>query len=165
MPAHRKFDWEKAREMYRSGMSCGDIGALVGVMEGTVWEALRLLGEPRRSFSEAQQMRRARKPSQKSIDRVKALAAKHEAKLAKIAERERLKAMEPIYRAERAGRPVTRLSQSSRPRTRPYREAKRLTPLWVPKELRDDYRHLARTFGEERAASEVRRMKAEAARC
>jgi hypothetical protein len=36
------------------------------------------------------------------------------------------------------------------------------TPKWVPDELRDEYRDFARLYGEERAAKEIRMMKAEA---
>ncbi|MFG1260064.1 hypothetical protein V5F79_22310 [Xanthobacter flavus] len=38
-------------------------------------------------------------------------------------------------------------------------------PHWVPGALREEYADHARLYGEEAAASHVRRMKAEAARC
>jgi len=38
-------------------------------------------------------------------------------------------------------------------------------PGWVPAEFRDDYREIARDEGEEAAASAIRKLKAEAARC
>ncbi len=68
-----------------------------------------------------------------------------------LSEAMRAKWKDPEWRARR----LVALSNSHHPNVP--------MPRWVPAELRDDYRDIARLYGEEIAAREIRRMKAEAA--
>lgn len=50
-------------------------------------------------------------------------------------------------------------------RKRSIREKDRVVPKWVPNDLRQDYIDQSKLYGEEAAASAIRKLKAEAARC
>lgn len=54
------------------------------------------------------------------------------------------------------------LKMKGGPKPRPISD---LVPTWVPECLRSEYLEIARDCGEEAAASRIRKLKAEAARC
>ncbi len=129
-----KIDVARAAALYRSGLSLEAVAAQLGVTRSGLSLAFQRHGVQTRTISEGIRLsERCRVAAEKR--------AEAERQAAMIAAREGRPAPNPIVRRE-----VSNLR----------------IPQWVPRDLRTEYSEMTRLYGEHRAASEIRAMKAAA---
>ena len=134
LPTRAKFDVARAAALYRSGLSLEAVAAQLGVTRSGLSLAFQRHGVQTRTISEGIRLsERCRVAAEKR--------AEAERQAAMIAAREGRPAPKPIVRRE-----VSNLR----------------IPQWVPRDLRTEYSEMTRLYGEHRAASEIRAMKAAA---
>ncbi len=129
-----KIDVFLAADLYRTGLSLEAVAAQLGVTRSGLSLAFQRHGVQTRTISEGIRLsERCRVAAEKR--------AEAERQAAMIAAREGRPAPNPIVRRE-----VSNLR----------------IPQWVPRDLRTEYSEMTRLYGEHRAASEIRAMKAAA---
>ena len=129
-----KIDVFLAADLYRTGLSLEAVAAQLGVPRSGLSLAFQRHGVQTRTISEGIRLsERCRVAAEKR--------AEAERQAAMIAAREGRPAPNPIVRRE-----VSNLR----------------IPQWVPRDLRTEYSEMTRLYGEHRAASEIRAMKAAA---
>ncbi len=158
-----------------------EVGAELGLSRDAVWRLAVKHGVARPSRIEALRRANARPDTQARkrahLHRLHAdpdYAARRDARLlafnqrpatrARLAEAMRARMRDPAFRA-RALAPLDRLRrdpQAQRRRWAGLNGLKADVPLWVPRDLVPDFIDLALAFGEEEAASRVRRLKRDA---
>ena len=135
LPTRAKIDVARAAALYRSGLSLEAVAAQLGVTRSGLSLAFQRHGVQTRTISEGIRL----------SERCRVAAEKR-------AEADRQAAMIAAREGRAAPKPIVRRREVSNLRI----------PQWVPRDLRTEYSELTRLYGEHRAASEIRAMKAAA---